>query len=65
MAEKNDYKDTLNLPRTEFPMKAGLLNLRSIYLEKCPVTDLSPLDHLPKLEKVNCREYRPDRPDHE
>ena len=27
MAEKNDYKDTLNLPRTSFPMKAGLPQL--------------------------------------
>jgi len=27
MAEKNDYKDTLNLPRTAFPMKAGLPQL--------------------------------------
>ena len=23
-AEKTEYKDTLNLPRTEFPMRAGL-----------------------------------------
>ncbi|MDR2725067.1 MAG: class I tRNA ligase family protein, partial [Candidatus Adiutrix sp.] len=27
MAEKNDYKDTLNLPQTDFPMKAGLPQL--------------------------------------
>ena len=27
MSEKNDYKSTLNLPRTSFPMKAGLPQL--------------------------------------
>jgi internalin A len=37
---------------------AGLVNLREIDLENCPVTDFSPLGHLPKLERVNGKKYR-------
>ncbi len=34
MAEKIEYKDTLNLPRTDFPMKAGLTQLEPKLLER-------------------------------
>lgn len=33
-AEPTDYKDTLNLPKTDFPMRAGLPNREPGWLEK-------------------------------
>ena len=33
-AEAPDYKDTLNLPKTDFPMRAGLPNREPFWLER-------------------------------
>jgi len=33
-AEPTDYKNTLNLPKTDFPMRAGLPNREPGWLEK-------------------------------
>ena len=33
-AEKTDYKSTLNLPKTDFPMRAGLPKREPAWLEK-------------------------------
>ncbi len=40
MSEKADYKNTLNLPQTSFPMKAGLTQLEPKLLEKWRGEDL-------------------------
>ncbi|MDR1044547.1 MAG: isoleucine--tRNA ligase [Candidatus Adiutrix sp.] len=40
MSEKNDYKKTLNLPQTSFPMKAGLTQLEPRLLERWKTEDI-------------------------
>ncbi|MCC6544517.1 MAG: isoleucine--tRNA ligase [Nitrospirae bacterium] len=37
---EKDYKDTLNLPRTDFPMKANLTRMEEVMLEKWKTTNL-------------------------
>jgi len=39
-AKKNDYKSTLNLPRTSFPMKADLVNREARFLKRWDEIDL-------------------------
>ena len=40
MSEKTDYKNTLNLPQTSFPMKAGLTQLEPKLLERWKKEDI-------------------------
>ena len=37
---EKDYKDTLNLPRTDFPMKANLTKMEEVMLEKWKTTNI-------------------------